>query len=47
MIFALIHLLLATVGLAAIVAPVAVLGMRELTPARVPYRAVFAGGGWR
>jgi hypothetical protein len=44
---ALLHLLLAAVGLTLLVAPLAVYAMRELSPASRP-RPVFsmAGGGW-
>ncbi len=45
---ALLHLLLAAVGLTAIVAPLAVYTARELAPASQPRGSfVLAGGGWR
>jgi hypothetical protein len=44
----LLHLLLAAVGLAAVVAPIGVYALRELSPASQPPRAfALAGGGWR
>lgn len=43
----LLHLLLAAVGLAAIVAPIGVYALRELSPSTQPRPAfVLAGGGW-
>jgi hypothetical protein len=47
MITALLHLLLATFGLAAVVAPLAVYGLRELAPASPRRSFALAGGGWR
>lgn len=46
--FVLLNLLLAAVGLAAVVAPPALMAMRELTPASHPRGSfALAGGGWR
>jgi hypothetical protein len=43
----LLNLLLATFGLVALVAPLAVHVMRELTPASQPRGSFALAGGWR